>query len=626
MAAITETRDVGSTLPLPETVRRICCIGDSITYGQGVAPRQTLAMHIARFANMAYPDQLVWVDNRGQSSGNIWHSWVPFARLAEEIRYDAAVFSICNNDSQIFESNSVQYSDGNGPSWLKDGSLAPILRRTIADFVRTAGKRDLCLVLSFYTLWDSDAPLVEAVRRECESAGLPFVDLLHYLKEESALSIAEFVASPFDGHPSESGHNAAARRIVETLREHWQPLPPDGTSVAERLVRACDQAVIEGWSPDEIFHWAFLVLDAKEIVARRQRAKAGTASFGDLVGARAAIEDRYRRWIDDRHVAVQTRLLYERRDELWTTLDRAYISIRNLDEMTFALEHFQDGTTAEELWGILDRADYFNQEKRLQKLPSDLRAQLLERAEAVMLPSAVAGGPIAAAFGRVRQDLGGALRRLVSLLPEKLQAEALDPNLKRLWQVAHYLVNASWIYVAELARSMAETGPVLPDTLVFFTLVDVWVERDRRRPKRGGKFNLTVTMDYLEPGRPRRSSMLWGGADEDKFLYRFELPMLLLGDVGVGVPAWDDLHQRFLDGELRLARVEIANGPAGGPRTRRPFVWEPAAGAEPIPWLKVDRLLVPADVSETRPFGLSLPPVGKRGLVSRVRRLRNWLP
>ena len=621
MAAITETRDVGSTLPLPETVRRICCIGDSITYGQGVAPRQTLAMHIARFANMAYPDQLIWVDNRGQSSGNIWHSWVPFARLAKEVRYDAAVFSICNNDSQIFESNSVRYSDGNGPGWLKDGELAPLLCRTIADFVRTAGKRDLCLVLSFYTLWDSDAPLVEGVRRECESAGLPFVDLLHYLKEESALSIAEFVASPFDGHPSGSGHNAAARRIVEVLKEHWQPPSADGISVAERLVRTCDQAVQEGWSPDEIFHWAFLVLDAKEIVARRQRAKAGSASFGDLAGARAAIEDRYRRWIADRHAAVQVRLLYERREELWTALDRAYISIRNLDEMTFVLEHFQDGPTAEELWGILDRADYFNQEKRLQKLPSDLRAQLLERAEAVMLPSAVAGGPIAAEFDKVRRDLGGALRRLVSLQPEKLQAEALDPNLKRLWQVAHYLVNTSWNYVAELARSMAETAPVSPDTSVFSTLVDVWVERDRRRPKRGGKFNLTVTMDYLEPARPRRRSMLWGGADEDAYVYRFEMPLLLLGDVGIGVPAWDDLHKRFLDGELRIARVEIANGPPDGPRTKRSFVWKPINGVKPVHWLKLDRMPVPAGAFNKTADRFSLSPRGRERILERVRKL-----
>src|SRR5262245_11555830 len=99
MAALAETRDVGSSLPLPEGVRRLCCIGDSITYGQGVAPRQTLAAHVSHFVNMAYPEQLVWVDNCGQSSGNIWHSWVAFARLVETVKFDGAIFSLCQNDA-----------------------------------------------------------------------------------------------------------------------------------------------------------------------------------------------------------------------------------------------------------------------------------------------------------------------------------------------------------------------------------------------------------------------------------------------------------------------------------------------------------------------------------------------
>ena len=163
MAALAETRDVGSRLPLPATVRRLCCIGDSITYGQGVAPRQTLAMHVARYANMVWLDQLVWVDNLGQSSGNIWHSWVPFVRLVEKVHFDGVIFSLCQNDSQIFESNSVRY-DETGP-WLRDGGLQPVLQHTFAEFRRIATERGIHVLVDFYTLWDKDAPLIEAVTR-----------------------------------------------------------------------------------------------------------------------------------------------------------------------------------------------------------------------------------------------------------------------------------------------------------------------------------------------------------------------------------------------------------------------------------------------------------------------------
>src|SRR5262249_50644998 len=150
MAALAETRDVGSHLPLPSSVRRLCCVGDSLTYGQGVAPRQTLAAHVARYANMAYLDQLIWVDNLGHSSGNIWHSWGSFARLAESVRFDAAIFSLCENDAQIFESNAVRY-DGTAP-WLQDGSLTPVLRRTFEEIKRVVARFGIHLIVDFYTM------------------------------------------------------------------------------------------------------------------------------------------------------------------------------------------------------------------------------------------------------------------------------------------------------------------------------------------------------------------------------------------------------------------------------------------------------------------------------------------
>lgn len=622
MAALAETRDLGSSLPLPPTIRRICCIGDSVTYGQGVAPRQTLATHIARFANMAYPEQLVWIDNRGQSSGNIWHAWIPFARLAQKVRYDAAILSLCNNDSQIFESNSVPYDDADSRTWLRHGRLSPVLRRTIADIARKATERDLCFILDFYTLWDKDAPLIEAIRRECESVRLPFVDLLHFLKEESGVSVAEFAASPFDGHPSDSGHRAAARRIVEELKLHWRPPAVEAGPVAERLVAACDQAIRDGWAADDVFDWAFLVLDVKEIVERRQRAKAGAVAFGDLAAARAAIEQRYRGWYASRSSAVQSRLLHDRRDELSALLEGAHASIRNLDEMNFVLEHLRDGPTAAELWALLEGGGYFTKANRLHDLPVDLRSRLVGMVEQATSLAATDNGPFAHWFATVSHDFSGNLRALATLLPDTLDPATLDLPSIRLWQVAHYLAQASWVYIREFAEVTAHAASGLPQEPVFFTTIDVRVERPANGPKRGGVFNLTVEMDYIEPLRARRSDKLWAGADEEAYIYRFEMPLLLLGDVGVGVPAWDDMHKRFLEGELRLARVQIGNFAPNAPRAAHPFIWQPSRGAKPIHWLKLERLSLLGEAPRT--LGeklLDLPAPRRLGLLERVRRL-----
>lgn len=618
MAALAETRDVGSSLPLPASVRRICCIGDSITYGQGVAPRQTLAMHVARFANVAYPDQIVWVDNRGQSSGNIWHSWAPFARLLEDVHYDAAILSICQNDAQIFESNSVVYADPDRRAWIRDGALTPLLRRTIADIARTATRHDLCLLLDFYTLWDSDAPLIEAVARECEAVGLPFVDLLHFLKNESGVSIGEFVASPFDGHPSDSGHHAAARRMVEELLRHWRPAS-DTSSVAERLLAACDEAMRNGWAADDILHWALLVLDAKEIVSRRKRGRDPHLALGDLAAARAAVESRYRSWYARRAAAVRSRLLHEHRDDLWMTLDWAYTSVRNLDEIAFVMERFHEGPVVAELWATLEKAGYYTAPGRLAPLPPDLAAQLLAIADASASLAADDQASVAASFQTIRRDFERNLRALAALLPQQLQLAALDTNVLRLWQVTHNLVSSAWTYMQKFAEAARGSSSAMPQKPVFFTTVDVRLERNKSRPKRGGVCNLTVEVDYVEPLRARRSDKLWAGMDEDAYVYRFEMPLLLLGNVGIGVPAWDGLHKAFLEGDLRLARVEIANFPPDPPRTRRSFIWQPENGP-PIHWLKLERLALSVDRPRPAQEGIASstkPP----GLLGRIRTL-----
>ena len=103
---------------------------------------------------------------------------------------------------------------------------------------------------------------------------------------------------------------------------------------------------------------------------------------------------------------------------------------------------------------------------------------------------------------------------------------------------------------------------------------------------------MTVEIDYVEPRRSRQRCKLWAGADEDGYMYRFEMPLLLLGDVGVGVPDWDDMRERFVDGELRLARIEISNLGEHHAGKQERFQWTPSAGTTPVHWVQFDRLLV----------------------------------
>ena len=515
MAALAETRDVGSRLVLPATVRRLCCIGNSLTYGQGVAPRQTLSMHVARFANMVYFDQLVWVDNLGQSSGNLWHSWVPFTRLAESIKFDAVIFSICQNDAQIFESNMVSYDNDVDRTWLADGKCHPFVRKTIADVAAFAARRDIHVILDFYSSWDSDRPLIDALQRECRAANLPFLDILRFVQEESGLSAVEFRVSPFDGHPSDAAHQIVARRIVEELRDNWSPKTRPYGTVAERLMKACVQAVDDGWSPDDITQWALTVVEAKQTVARRRRSTFDRAAMGDLEKAKGTIEQRYGSWYAKSLAAAGSRSHREERESLALLLERGYASLRNLDEVIFVLEHFQQPEEAASLWALLDKNGYYNDPGRLQLLPADVKRQYLALASQPPAAAPSLPSPASSSNQHLRRDLNHNLRRLAEFLPNKVLPNTFDPFQRRLWELGHYLVNVTRSYLDEFDKQV-RTAPVeVQAPPAFYTVVDVRIERDMQRVKRGGVFNLTVDADYIVPQRMRRSEKLWAGIDEE---------------------------------------------------------------------------------------------------------------
>ena len=133
-----------------------------------------------------------------------------------------------------------------------------------------------------------------------------------------------------------------------------------------------------------------------------------------------------------------------------------------------------------------------------------------------------------------------------------------------------------------------------PSPAVFFTAIDVRVERNVRRTKHSGVFNLTVEIDYVEPDRARRRSKLWAGAGEDSYLYRFEMPVLLFGQVRVGVPDWDAMHKSFMDGDIRIASIDIYNAAHGGSGASSRIHWEASAEDPPRDWIVFENLLVRA--------------------------------
>src|SRR5450755_3557293 len=83
-----------------EGLRRYAFVGDSFTYGLGVAPDQTLPAAAERQMNDVCSASPVEAINFGINGYNLWNSWLGF-KTALQV-YDGLVVTVCCNDMELF--------------------------------------------------------------------------------------------------------------------------------------------------------------------------------------------------------------------------------------------------------------------------------------------------------------------------------------------------------------------------------------------------------------------------------------------------------------------------------------------------------------------------------------------
>ena len=108
MVPFSETRAFYPVGPSVSGVHRVALLGDSMTYGAQVAPAETLASHLEKALNATLLGQFFETVNLGRNGSNFWEAWSSFEFHLAERGFDAAVLSICHNDTQLFD-NAVEY-------------------------------------------------------------------------------------------------------------------------------------------------------------------------------------------------------------------------------------------------------------------------------------------------------------------------------------------------------------------------------------------------------------------------------------------------------------------------------------------------------------------------------------
>jgi hypothetical protein len=325
-----------------EGLRRYAFIGDSHTYGAGVAPDETFSAAAERQLNEALLGWPVEVVNLGFSGYNLWNSWLGFKQAPQV--YDGVVLTLCCNDADLFgRCYHVNYPGRHQIRWESSHPIGQAVARCFDEIASFSQASSLPVAVSFFNVFDvrDKLRIGEIIGDLCASRGLPYIDTFaHFLDRKFAR--ADLLVSSADFHPSPMAHEAMGRYIVATLRRKGWFSQYEGSAVADAPDRilAAARAMVQAdhYPRDAALNWALRALEVKSRVAGRLHASGADDNFS-AGAARASklLTTANRRWHTIHRVRALLGEVGEGGHGISSGMWRAQEEKLTLDELCFAL-------------------------------------------------------------------------------------------------------------------------------------------------------------------------------------------------------------------------------------------------------------------------------------------------
>jgi hypothetical protein len=272
-------------------LHRYAFIGDSMTYGAGVAPDETLPVTAERQMNEMSPGLPVETVNLGIPGYNLWNAWHDFKVMPQV--YDGVVIILCNNDAEMFgRTLNLRYGKQRHDLWDEDHACGRAVARCRDDIRQFTTAQGLAVLVISYNLWD----LRSAARTSalCAERELPFIATHPYLKERS-YAVDDLTVSRADRHPSALAHEAIGRQAAGAMKRlGWFAASDDPAAAVAagpaRILAAAQAMVAEDRYPqDTALAWARRALDAQTRLARRLQRAGPDSAFGAAAQPVAAV-------------------------------------------------------------------------------------------------------------------------------------------------------------------------------------------------------------------------------------------------------------------------------------------------------------------------------------------------
>lgn len=243
----------------PEGLLRVVCVGDSMTYGQGCLPTETLPFQLESVLNAALWNQQVEVINGGVCGYSIHDAWGRYVAKFARFRPDLVVLTVCDNDAELYNQPDATdelvkqqtYTQFSEACYDPQGEHFPYFRLLLKDIANVMINEGPPVLVAFYDIHGHShrERLMPRVRDACNEAGVPFADLSQdFLGNEDATRNKLLRVSNADGHPSALAHGIAARRMARVILERTllpqpQVLPISEYDLFQQCIARADQMI-----------------------------------------------------------------------------------------------------------------------------------------------------------------------------------------------------------------------------------------------------------------------------------------------------------------------------------------------------------------------------------------------
>jgi hypothetical protein len=277
--------------------------------------------------------------NLGVNGYNIWNSWLSFKEMPQV--YDGVVFTLCNNDAQLFgRSFEVDYRNADPVLWQPGHPYRGAIVACFDEIAAFAAK--VPVLICYCNLWPGKPfeEIADTMRALCEARRLPFVNFHTHLAERR-IAQAELIVSPADHHPSALAHDAMARHLTQELRKIGWLAPAAGTDLATAFASVASIAAAmvtqDDYPADAAIEWARTAVEAKRRLATRLD-PSGPEILSRADAAAARLADARRIWQKNARTAAIVEQLSTSERGVSGALNHVEEELLRLEELDHAID------------------------------------------------------------------------------------------------------------------------------------------------------------------------------------------------------------------------------------------------------------------------------------------------